>query len=387
LDSDATETPMERFIAQARQRLRGLSTQHRDSVLAEARAHIAERAAELEAVGMNAGQAETTAVAAFGDPNRWARDIVEAAFADSRTGIMCRLAFVSGMASIMLSLTMFLPYSKYSPIVVTTPLVLLFAFSFMARRYQIRQLLLIGAIVAVLCFVGSGMALVYDSHYGLAMRARFLLSAAEQRTLEGGYRRELALLQLGVRTFDGHEKASTVPAALRVGGRFIVPQPATTTGGPYAFCSAFKRVPLSGERLITVKTDPLDTPASYLTVGSTLKDGVATESIGPAWVTTDPLDAPAPYVTVASTAQADVVWQSRGSGWLRSSNGAVVDYSRRAQELEAVAARPTGFDPYFAMAKAWIAAYWTILVLAFHMLAVYLGRRAYRLRRRPRSIA
>ena len=62
------------------------------------------------ATGMDAGQAEATAVAAFGKPNRWALDIVDATFADQHTRLGRRWAFAFGVCALVLPLINFQPH-------------------------------------------------------------------------------------------------------------------------------------------------------------------------------------------------------------------------------------------------------------------------------------
>jgi hypothetical protein len=363
LDNEAIGTPTDRFMARVAKRLRGLSNEQRDPILAEARSHIVERAAELVAAGMDIGQAETTAVAAFGKPERWAGDIVDAAFVDQHSRLANRCAIGLGICMLALPLTMFFPNARpsLSPMVIF--LVGLAGCSFLARQYANRAFALIGVSIALLCFAGTGRLYVTGHGYsGPATRGQYLFRARMQDMVFAGQQREIQLLKLGVQTFNGTEQERTVPAVLRVGSRYIVPQPSTmpasSVGGPYYYCSAFKRVPaIYADHIITITG------------------------------TMDPLDAPSPYLTVASLQEADQAWCRDGAGWI-SATLPIRDSARQsALEFHAIANIGPRFDVRAAESLAAFAACWTIVVIALHAVAVYLGRTTHRLRRRSRLIA
>jgi hypothetical protein len=348
LDSDTIETHTQRFIAQAGKRLRGLSTQSRDAILAEALSHIADRAAELEAAGMDAKQAETTAVAAFGNPERWAREIIDAAYADAYTETARILAVVAAAMSIALPLEMFIQsrvLQIYTVPIVVLPLLGVIAGSFRARRYAVGTLVVLGLLSAAIGFAGVGSTWVTDPDRSAAPRSVFQKWAKEADAVAIGSQRELDLLRLGIKTFGSTKSLALAPAALRVGSRYIVPQPVRgLTGGPYCYCGAFKRVPARYQKLITV--------------------------------TTSPLNAPAPYLTVGTIEEAQQAWRRDGPSWFKSRERSASDQRAEAARLRGLANR-SDFDLYQGLSQMCMTAYWTTVVIMFHLAAAFAGRKLH----------
>jgi hypothetical protein len=361
-DAPPIGTRTDRFMARVAKRLRALSTEHRHAVLAEARSHMAERAAELIAAGMEVGQAETTVVAAFGNPDRWAGEIVDAAFVDQHSRLARRYAIAFGACSLAAPLLLFRPDARpdFSPLVVfVTGLAVC---SFLARQYANRIFMLIGLSIAIICFAGTGRMYVTGRGFSdTSTRGEYLGRASLQDKLVAGKQREIDLLQLGVRTFNGNENERSIPAALRVGSRYIVPQPPLVPArsvGPNYYCSAFKRVPVKyADHIITITG------------------------------TMDPLDAPSPYLTVASLQEADQAWRRDGAWWIPGDLSTREWASQRSLEMHALANTRPGFDVRAAGFLTAFAGCWAMVVIAIHAIAVYLGRTAHRLRRRSRLVA
>lgn len=203
--------------------------------LAEARAHITDRAEELMAQGMAQDQAERTATAVFGPAAEWTRTISLAAYADTRARMAGKIATISGLIACFCVPAALVTATKDSPassteaaVFIALYLLGLVGMGIGAFRSRMNRTSLM-ALAAALAIVGSTVytgTTFLAGRDGIWSRAKIAPALGAMPLELREYSGEADLLKAGIAAYSGD---LAIPPALRsANGSYIVPKPLTT---------------------------------------------------------------------------------------------------------------------------------------------------------------
>ncbi|BDI33704.1 hypothetical protein CCAX7_57550 [Capsulimonas corticalis] len=226
MDNGSILDPIEQFLAQAEKRLRGqLSPEKLASTLAEAHEHLTCRAEELTAGGLAPDAAAATAVASFGKPREWAREILVSEHMTPYLRVANNIS-IGGFTLFLLATPLAIPALAIVERDQFAPIIALIAGA--ALAFAVANL---GALVARRCaaktLIGVVAAAAVVSYLVIGLSANPLAKILMQRRIvaqaQDSIRTDVNLLQQGIQVYGASTLPAKVPNSLKITGGFLAP--------------------------------------------------------------------------------------------------------------------------------------------------------------------